>query len=219
MVIGLLTIASIPSTIGVCEALSAQKKQNAADKEKAKFTATTALSLAGEHPVECPLVLIAGRLFINHPDAPMPAHTFSGYYFNYPGETECLGLVSTISNDPPMLNWIFFDKDTGRMQHAGRKDTIGHCVGPWGWTEGKGEDDGKWLTYEKSATDFVAVEEEVMLGGKVTGVWGVYLNRGQDEVANGVPILIRRSFGMDSKFVRDSQRTQPRPGQDRGESK
>ncbi|CAK7242404.1 MAG: hypothetical protein STHCBS139747_003895 [Sporothrix thermara] len=215
MVIGLLTVAAIPSTIGVCEALSAQKKQNAADKEKAKFTATTALSLAGERPVESPLVLAGGRLFINHPDAPLPAHTFSGYYFNYPGETECLGLVSTISNDPPMLNWIYFDKDTGRMQHAGRKDTIGHGVGPWGWTEGQGEDDGKWLTYKGSPTQFVAVEEEIVLGGAVTSVWGVYLNQGQPEVASGVPILIRRSFGMDSKFVRDSQR-EPRRGQQQG---
>ncbi|ERS95233.1 uncharacterized protein SPSK_06623 [Sporothrix schenckii 1099-18] len=208
MVIGLLTIAAIPSTIGVCEALSAQKKQNAADKEKAKFTATAALSLAGEPPADAPVVLIGGRLFLDHPDARVAygrAHPFSGYYFNYPGDTPCLGLVSTIAVDPPMLNWIYADKDTGRLLHAGRKDTLGHRVGPWGWS-----DDETWLTYEGDATRFVAAQEEIAIGDEITPVWGIYLQDpdADEDVADGrgVPILIRRSFGMESKYVRDSQR-------------
>ena len=211
MVIGLLTIAAIPSTIGVCEAMSAQKKQNAADKEKAKFTASAALSLGGEPPTDSTVVLIGGRLFLDHPDARVAggrAHPFSGYYFNYPGggadDEPKLGLVSTIAVDPPMLNWIYADKDTGRVLHAGRKDTIGHHVGPWGWTE-----DDKWLTYEGDATRFVAAEEEIAIGEAVTPVWGIYLTSSEgEEVAGGkgVPILIRRSFGMDSRYVRDSQR-------------
>lgn len=36
-VLGLLTITAIPTTIGVSQAVSAQKKQNAAEKERAKF--------------------------------------------------------------------------------------------------------------------------------------------------------------------------------------
>lgn len=37
MVIGLLAVAAIPTVIGVGEAVSAQKKQNAANKEQEKF--------------------------------------------------------------------------------------------------------------------------------------------------------------------------------------
>lgn len=37
MVIGLLTVAAIPTVIGVGQAVSAQKKQNAAAKEQEKF--------------------------------------------------------------------------------------------------------------------------------------------------------------------------------------
>jgi hypothetical protein len=37
MVLGLLTIASIPTVIGTSEAVSAQKKQNAAAKRSEKF--------------------------------------------------------------------------------------------------------------------------------------------------------------------------------------
>lgn len=201
MVIGLLTIAGIPSTIGVCEALSAQKKQNAAAKEKAKFHATAELpsETGGEAPLECSIVLLGGRIFLNHPDSPpliREAHKFAGYYFSYPADEPLLGLVSTIADDPPMLNWIYFDRDSGRMQHAGRKDTIGHRVGPWGWTE-----DDRWLTYDGLATGFVAVEDEA------TKTWEIFLDR-DEQIAEGVPILIRRrlEFGMESRYVRDSEK-------------
>lgn len=62
MVIGLLVIAGIPTTIGVCEALSAQKKANNAAKEKAKFHLTASISLDGGPPEECFCVLRDGRV-------------------------------------------------------------------------------------------------------------------------------------------------------------
>jgi hypothetical protein len=60
MVLCLLLIAGIPTTIGVCEALSAQKKENAAAKAKAKFHLSVTLSLGGEGSVECGVVLKDG---------------------------------------------------------------------------------------------------------------------------------------------------------------
>ncbi|KAK3988510.1 hypothetical protein QBC44DRAFT_329183 [Cladorrhinum sp. PSN332] len=156
MVIGLLVIAGIPTTIGVCEALSAQKKQNAAMKEKAKFHLTVTVALDDQGPVECWCVLKDGKLWIDHPSFPVPAHKFTGYYFTYPSEDQHLGMVSTIADDPPMLNWIFVDKDTMMVRHGGRMDTLGgHTVGPWHWTN-----DEKWLTLQGDAARFVAVEME-----------------------------------------------------------
>jgi hypothetical protein len=62
MPIGLLVIAGIPTTIGVCEALSAQKKADAAAKEKAKFNLVVSLSLDGRDPVDCFCVLKDGNV-------------------------------------------------------------------------------------------------------------------------------------------------------------
>jgi hypothetical protein len=62
MVIGLLVVSAIPTTIGVCEALSAQKKANAAAKEKAKFHLTATLCLDENGPVECWCLLKDGKV-------------------------------------------------------------------------------------------------------------------------------------------------------------
>lgn len=85
----------------------------------------------------------------------MPGYRFQGWYFTYPSEEQHLGLVSMISDDPPMLNWIFVDKDSHMVRHGGRADTIGHVPGPWGWTH-----DELWLTLEGDDNNFVAVEQE-----------------------------------------------------------
>lgn len=60
--IGLLTIGAIPTTIGVAEAISAQKKQNAAQKEQAKFHLTAKLALGGRQPMEALVVLRDGKV-------------------------------------------------------------------------------------------------------------------------------------------------------------
>jgi len=95
------------------------------------------------------------QLWIDHPSFPMPGHKFTGYYFTYPSEEKHLGLVSTIADDPPMLNWIYVDKDTKMVQHGGRQATLGHTIGPWHWS-----DDEQWLTLEGDSTRFVAVQLE-----------------------------------------------------------
>ncbi|TLD10438.1 hypothetical protein PgNI_05937 [Pyricularia grisea] len=152
--IGLLTIGAIPTTIGVAEAISAQKKQNAAQKEQAKFHLTAKLALGGRQPMEALVVLRDGKLWIDHQESPVEGHKFTGYYFTYPSEEQHKGLVSTISIDPPMLNWIYADKDTGIIKYGGRKETIGHVIGPWWWTA-----DETFLTLQGNPDCFVAEED------------------------------------------------------------
>jgi hypothetical protein len=138
-------------------------------------------------------------MYVDHPDAPAPAHRFNGYYFTYPGEEGHRGLVSTVQEDPPMLNWLFVDADTRAVRHAGRKDSIGHVIGPWAWS-----DDERWLVLRGSAEGFVVAEEE-------DGRWAVYWDpdgmlRGQ-RLENGgrcVPVMLRRrmKLGMESRYVK-----------------
>ncbi|KAK4097381.1 hypothetical protein N658DRAFT_510405 [Parathielavia hyrcaniae] len=232
MPIGLLVIAGIPTTIGVCEALSAQKKANAAAKEKAKFHLTTTVSLDGRGPVECWCILKDGKLWIDHPAFPMPGHKFTGYYFTYPSEAQQLGLVSTIADEPPMLNWIFVDRASGGMvRHGGRQETLGgHAVvGPWHWS-----DDEQWLTLEGDPCRFVAVQMEnrkwavawdgdgrfsKVLGGELegggadceteTGEERQTAGQNGEETARRrrpkwVPVMLHRKMqlGMESRYVK-----------------
>ncbi|TDZ75094.1 hypothetical protein CTRI78_v000007 [Colletotrichum trifolii] len=196
MVIGLLAIAAIPTVIGTGQAVSAQKKQNAASKEQAKFSLTATMTVDGKRE-EAPCVLVENKA--RSPNmAPAPGHKFSGYYFNYPSEEQYRGLVSTISEDPPMLNWIYVDADTRAVKHGGRKDTVGHVIGPWGWT-----DDDKYLMLRGSGLGFVAVLED-------DGRWAVYwdpdgrLRQGY-EPDECVEIALRRqmALGIESAYVRD----------------
>ncbi|KAL2267829.1 hypothetical protein VTJ83DRAFT_5106 [Remersonia thermophila] len=206
MPIGLLLIGAIPTTIGVCEALSAQKKADAAAKEKAKFHLTATVSLDGRGPIECLCVLKNGHLWIDHPSFPVPnGHKFTGYYFTYPSEAKPLGLVSTIADDPPMLNWIFVDQDTGWVRHGSRQDTLkeGTIVGPWYWSEG-GEDGDKWLTLEGDAASFVAVQ----VGDDDDRRWAVAWDRdsGFSAGRRAVPVTTGNGRETEAKIT-------PGPGQ------
>ncbi|KAF7561080.1 hypothetical protein G7046_g3075 [Stylonectria norvegica] len=162
MVIGLLAIAAIPTVIGVGQGISAQKKQNAGgSKEQEKFHLGAMMSHQGTLQEMGAGVL----LFIDLPEGPVAGHKFCGYYFKYPSEEQLLGMVSTIADDPPMLNWIYVNKDTHAVEYGARKDTLGHVIGPWGWSE-----DERFLTLEGHDETFVAVREDGEGGPR----WAVY---------------------------------------------
>ncbi len=138
----------------------------------------------------------------------MPGHKFTGYYFNYPGEEGKRGLVSTISEDPPMLNWIFVSAETRAVRFGSRKDSVGHVVGSWGWTA-----DEKLLTLDGDPGGFLAVREE-----KVEGIrgrrWCVYWDpdgalREQmgDEDCFDVALRRRLLLGMESRYLKNSERS------------
>jgi hypothetical protein len=79
------------------------------------------------------------------------------------------GLVSTISDDPPTLNWIYVDNKTLELKYGSRADTVGHLRGPFDWTE-----DEVGLTLE-GWEGFVAVEEK-------KDTWAVYYDRNDDRL-------------------------------------
>ncbi|EMC99285.1 hypothetical protein BAUCODRAFT_58503, partial [Baudoinia panamericana UAMH 10762] len=99
-------------------------------------------------------------------------HPFTGFYIAYPDDNRPFtrGLVSTISVDPPMLNWIYIDKDTYELKYASRSGSIQHHVGSFDWTS---EDNGSKITFDEFE-GFVAVEEEP--GGE----WALYFDMDDD---------------------------------------
>ena len=69
MVIGLLAIAAIPTVTGVGQAVSAQKRQNAASKEQEKFHLTAMLPMEGELREAAFIVLVDGK--VNRSSSPL----------------------------------------------------------------------------------------------------------------------------------------------------
>jgi hypothetical protein len=67
-----------------------------------------------------------------------PLHAFAGFYIQYPDDDRFppeRGLVSTISDDPPMLNWLYCDRKTYELKYGNRSTSISQIVGEWDWTE------------------------------------------------------------------------------------
>ncbi|RYP22752.1 hypothetical protein DL767_008979 [Monosporascus sp. MG133] len=164
-----MTIGAIPTVIGVAEAIDAQKKQNQQAKDRIKFKLTAKFSTDDESPEQEAFVVFKDyKLYLDHPSRPVEGYRFNGYYFGYPGPEQYQGLVAPIADDPPMLNWIFADKDTGLLRHGSRSDSMGHIIGPWSWTE-----DEEYLTLEGEKSNFVAVENE-------DGAWTVHYDKKGD---------------------------------------
>ncbi|KAJ7718660.1 hypothetical protein B0H16DRAFT_1608900 [Mycena metata] len=98
-------------------------------------------------------------------------HPFSGFFIDYPVGKKELGLVSTISKDPPELNWIYADANTLELKYGNKTASQDHIPGPWDWT-----DDQTALTLD-GWEGFVAAEEE-----PGSGVWVVHYDRDDDHL-------------------------------------
>jgi hypothetical protein len=98
-----------------------------------------------------------------------------------------LGLVSSIQDNPPMLNWLYADKETYELKYGNRTQSCEHIPAPWDWTNDETE-----VVLERRG--FCAVREE-------DGSWAVYFDRDRDnlegvlgEKGRGiVPITLKRS--------------------------
>ncbi|KAI0113478.1 hypothetical protein F4814DRAFT_347705 [Daldinia grandis] len=194
--LGLLTIGAIPTVIGVAEAIDAQKKQNQQAKERIKFKLTANFSHDDiAPPQDASVILKDKKLYLNHPACPVEGYLFNGFYFGYPGPENHQGLVAPIADDPPMLNWIYADKETGLLRHGSRSETVGHVVGPWSWTE-----DEEWLTLE-NGQNFVAVEND-------EGSWNIHYDKegNLDEILDRdvVDINLHRELqlGVSSRYTK-----------------
>ncbi|KAF2466176.1 uncharacterized protein BDR25DRAFT_395950 [Lindgomyces ingoldianus] len=163
MVLGILTaIAACPAIIGTTEAVRQGQKQNAKEKHRGLKTNLivncSRFSEDGREVDGCEIVLSSNKvrwppnvstrinpfwLYLamsteEYPDGCPEDHPFAGYFLPFPdknwgrlGE----GFVSTISDDPPQLNWIYVDQDTHEVKHGNREESEPHLVGPWDVTK------------------------------------------------------------------------------------
>jgi hypothetical protein len=133
----------------------------------------------------------------DYPEGREEDHLFAGYFLPYPDKSwgrKGEGLVSTITDEPPQLNWIYVDSDTYEVKYGLRVVSQPHLVGPWDCSR-----IDKRMTFE-SWEGFMAVQE-------TPGSWALYFDRDDDGLNGKVSpekrileiVLIRR------------ERKQPKP--------
>ncbi|PHH64106.1 hypothetical protein CDD81_4981 [Ophiocordyceps australis] len=131
-------------------------------------------------------------------------HAFTGYFLPYP-DSQYEGLVSTISDDPPMLNWIYIDRSTYEVKYGVRADAQPHVTGPFDCTR-----QDRRMTLD-GWEGFVAVEE-------YPGSWALYFDRDDDGLATKVPMGTRvlevelaRREKKEAKAAADGHEPKPKP--------
>lgn len=208
MVLGLLAIAGIPTTIGVAEGISEGRKENDAETEEErmrKFQLECFCEANSRKAREIDggsVVLRGEKLYIVPPrSVPGTGHPFEGFYIEYPDPERPrplpLGLVSTISKDPPMLNWIYVDKNTREVRYGNRTQSRAHIVGSWGWNAGE-EGGAGGLTLE-GGEGAVAVEAD--------DGWEI---RWEDDSGNvGVEGRRKLTISLDRKMLEPKEEDKP----------
>ncbi|KAL6706932.1 hypothetical protein ACN47E_004882 [Coniothyrium glycines] len=182
-------VIAIPVVTGVAQGVEHQKKQNEEAANESRMWKFNCLvncddtDLIAQEEVANGILLVRhGKVWVvprnddNKPVPPVegvefkdPLHAFAGFYIQYPDEDRFppeRGLVSTISDDPPMLNWVYCDRNTYELRYDNRTGSIMHHVGPWDWTE-----DETRLTFE-GWEGFMAVDEWDGADEDNTTPWG-----------------------------------------------
>lgn len=79
-----------------------------------------------------------------------------------------MGLVSQVQDDPPLLNWIYIDKDTMEVKYGNRSTSIDHNIGPWDWSE-----DEEQVVFDDIEASFINAFYAVE---RIPGKWQLYFD-------------------------------------------
>ncbi|KAI1387882.1 uncharacterized protein F4822DRAFT_444414 [Hypoxylon trugodes] len=183
-----LTIA--PALLGTQEAIRQSQSKNKREEHRARrcnLVVSCVKQSIRSRDINGKLVVLKdNKLYITtgassaedgQSSTPDSGHPFAGYYLPYPDKSY-EGLVSTISDDPPMLNWIYVDKDTYEVKYGVRADAQAHLTGPFDCTR-----QDRRMTLE-GWEGFAAVEE-------FPGIWALYFDRDDDGLVTKVPMGTR----------------------------
>ncbi|KAL8706076.1 MAG: hypothetical protein Q9201_000841 [Fulgogasparrea decipioides] len=210
MVLGLLTLAAIPTTIGVAEGISSTKKKDSEEEEDPFVTATTEAQRMRKFRLQCycdarsskakeinggSVVLHDDCLWILPPcsSSSSSSSPFLGFYIPYPDPSRHpppLGLVSFIPptpSTPQMLNWIYVALPSRELRYGNRSTSITHTVGPWAWDTGEEDEAGAAVGLKKGDNG-----GGVTLGGREGCVavetdegWKLFWEDGEGKIPSG----------------------------------
>jgi hypothetical protein len=174
MVLGIITaVAACPAIVGTTEAIRYAQRQNVREEHRGrKSNLTITLYRHSNYSPRfdgAKVVLKDSKLYVDVGTGADPSiralHPFTGYFLPYPDMAEVWkeagyasgkaeGMVTTVSDDPPFLNWVFVDRNTHELKYGVREVSQPHRVGPWDVTK-----IDRRVTFE-GWEGFIAVEEE-----------------------------------------------------------
>ena len=128
-------------------------------------------------------------------------HLFAGYFLAHPEHNwgwQGEGLVSTIMDDPPQLNWIYVDKDSHEIKYGTKVEARDHLVGPWNCTSVD-----RRMTFE-GWEGFMAVKEE--------NEWALYF----DCEDNGLKGRVSGKRMLEIELTRKERKKSKEYAEDRG---
>ncbi|TRX88254.1 hypothetical protein FHL15_010879 [Xylaria flabelliformis] len=202
----LLALTICPALLGTQEAIRQSQSKNKREEHRARrcnLVVSCVKQSIRSRDIDGKLVLwITTTSLALHDENPEPTddgYPFSGYFLPYPG-TSYEGLVSTISDDPPMLNWIYVDKNTYEVKYGLRTDAQEHLTGPFDCTR-----QDRRMTLE-DWEGFVAVED-------YPGVWALYFDRDDDGLVTKVPMGTRVLEVELTRREKKERKPEPDPNQ------
>ncbi|KAM0816835.1 hypothetical protein AB5N19_02637 [Seiridium cardinale] len=139
------------------------------------------------------VVLSGDKLYIDtgtDPDVPF-GHPFAGYFLAFP-EAKYAGLVSTICDEPPIMNWIYVDRSSYEVKFGTRAWAEPNYSGPYDCTR-----QDRRLTFG-GWEGFVAVKEG--------DFWALYFDLEQDKLKSKLPIATPI---LEVELLRVEMRVQP----------
>ncbi|TLS23628.1 uncharacterized protein PpBr36_06531 [Pyricularia pennisetigena] len=172
-------IAGFGAVFGAAEGIRASQAKSRREEHRSRknnLFVHCMKSTQYSHLLEGKQVVLSGHMcFIDtgmaH-DTPY-GHPFLGYYLPYP-DAKYSGLVSTITDEAPIMNWVFVHHETYQLMYGNRQQSEGQLCGPWDCTR-----QDKRLTFA-GWEGFCAVLEDA-------GYWGLYFDVDGDMLRRKLP--------------------------------
>lgn len=95
-----------------------------------------------------------------------------------------MGLVSQVQDNPPLLNWIYIDKDTMEVKYGNRSTSIDHNIGPWDWSE-----DEEQVVFDDIEAAFINAFYAVE---RLPGKWQLYFDMRGNRLQDHLPVKPKR---------------------------
>ncbi|KAF2020679.1 hypothetical protein BU24DRAFT_429713 [Aaosphaeria arxii CBS 175.79] len=175
----LVAIISAPALLGTQEAIRQSQAKEKREEHRARrcnLIATCVKSSLRSREINGrPLVLRNGKIYIDTgtSDGSPFGHAYAGYYLPYP-DTKYEGLVTTITDEAPIMNWVYVDRETCELKYGVRANAQPNLTGPFDCTR-----QDRRLTFD-GWEGFCAVEEFPTL-------WAVYFDLDDDGLRGKVP--------------------------------
>ncbi|KAJ4982923.1 hypothetical protein SVAN01_11590 [Stagonosporopsis vannaccii] len=202
MVLGILIAAiTAPGLLGSQEAIRQGQSKDKREEHRARRcnliasclkTSSRSREINGRS-----VVLRNGKLWIettSEGGEPF-GHMYAGYYLPYP-DTKYEGLVTTITDVAPIMNWVYIDKETYEVKYGVRADAQPNLTGPFDCTR-----QDRRLTFD-GWEGWCAVEE-------YEGYWSLYFdvddNGLKQKIEPGIRVLELELSRKEKKFKKDME--------------